>query len=158
MGSLTSGYGAIRVRDDIGTTEVMSCYHIDFHLQSSSSYRNDNLFLPCTPSQYISLIKAETEFLDVIGTKVLRVFLLAIYSQSPLLTDFTTPPPPQQKWFEIGLQCKQENRKFENSQDYAQKPQRNFTFMNSESGCSWIIIAFGDYRRKKGRYSPTSFL
>ncbi len=35
---------------------------------------------------------SEAEFLEVIGTKVLRVFFLAI--QSPLQTDFTPPPPP----------------------------------------------------------------
>jgi hypothetical protein len=34
--------------------------------------------------------RPEAEFLDVVGTKVLRVFLLA-YSQSPLLTNFTEP-------------------------------------------------------------------
>jgi hypothetical protein len=41
----------------------------------------------------------EAEFMDAIGTKVLRVFLLA------LLTDFT-PSPLEQKWFETGLYCK----------------------------------------------------
>ncbi len=35
---------------------------------------------------------AEAEFLDIIGTKLLRVFLLAIQSQSPLLTEFYSPP------------------------------------------------------------------
>ncbi len=41
----------------------------------------------------------EALFLDVIGTKDLRVFLLC-YSQSPLLRDFTLPPsPPEQNWF-----------------------------------------------------------
>jgi hypothetical protein len=43
----------------------------------------------------------EAEFLDVIGKKVLRVFLL--YLKSLLLTDFTPPPPLEQKWFETGL-------------------------------------------------------
>jgi hypothetical protein len=38
--------------------------------------------------------KTEAEFLDVIGTKVLRVFLLAIF-QSLLPTDFIL----EQKWF-----------------------------------------------------------
>jgi hypothetical protein len=48
------------------------------------------------------LSSSEAEFLDVIGTKVLRVFLLC-YLQSPILADFTplppSPPPPSK----IGL-------------------------------------------------------
>jgi len=65
----------------------------------------------------------ETEFLDVIGTKVLWVFLLAI--------------PREQKWFENAFVCNASivygNLKSENSHDYAKKPQRNCTFMNSAS-------------------------
>jgi hypothetical protein len=74
---------------------------------------------------------SEAEFLDVIGTKVLRVFLLAIHI-SPLLTDFTPllpppPPPPLSKsGFELVCYVNNvyENIKSENSQDYAQKPQQ----------------------------------
>jgi hypothetical protein len=55
------------------------------------------------PVQYIHILKSpEVEFLDVIGTKVLRVFLLAI-SQSHLLAVFNLTPPPRQKLFETGL-------------------------------------------------------
>jgi hypothetical protein len=56
--------------------------------------------------------------------------------KSHLLPDFTLPPPPEQKWFEMVFNVKivYGNLKSENSQDYAQKPQRNFTFMNSASG------------------------
>ncbi len=65
----------------------------------------------------------EAAFLDVIETKILTVFLLAI--------------PLEQKWFEIAFVCNANivygNLKSENSQDYAQKPQRNCTFMNSAS-------------------------
>ncbi len=39
----------------------------------------------------------EAEFLVVIGTKVLRVFLLAIYSHAPLPMDFTPLPPTPSK-------------------------------------------------------------
>ncbi len=42
--------------------------------------------------------RPEAEFLDVSGTKVLRVFLLC-YSHWPLLTYFTPSPPLLQKWF-----------------------------------------------------------
>ncbi len=49
----------------------------------------------------------EAEFLDIIGTKILRVFFLPIHSHpTPLLKDFLSPPPPptfEQKWFGTGL-------------------------------------------------------
>jgi hypothetical protein len=37
-----------------------------------------------------ALATIETEFLDVIGTKILRVFVLASHSHLPLLTEFET--------------------------------------------------------------------
>ncbi len=52
----------------------------------------------------LSLIPAEAEFLDVIGTKVFRVFLLAIHSH--LYQRILLPPPHnplEQKWFESSL-------------------------------------------------------
>ncbi len=59
------------------------------------------------------------------------------YSQSPLLTEFSPPPSLEKKWFETGLynnvNIVYANLKSENSQDYAQKPQRNCTFTNSAS-------------------------
>jgi hypothetical protein len=39
-----------------------------------------------------------------------------------------------------GLKNPYRNFKSENSQDYAQKPQRNFTFMNSASGYNHSIL------------------
>ncbi len=114
---------------------------------------------PPPPLQFLndSVISGspEAEFLDVIGTKVLRVFLLAIHShlyfldvigtkvlrvflldiQSHLYYRFYsyTPPPP----FETSLLYKHcivyRNLKSENSQDYARKPQRNCTFVSSAS-------------------------
>ncbi len=50
------------------------------------------------------------------------------------------PPPPEQKWVETGLQCKNFTvyGKSENSQDYAQEPERNCTSMNSASGVEWV--------------------
>ncbi len=57
--------------------------------------------------------------------------------QSTLLTGFTLTPF-EKKWFELKLVCNVNivygNLKSENSQDYAQKPQQNFMFMNSASG------------------------
>ncbi len=88
------------------------------------------------------------EFVDVIGTKVLRVFLLAI--QSPLLTDFTPSLPPLMSKSGLKLVCNKiivnRNLKSENSQVYAQKPQQNCTFTNSASvfcnlpAIGWIIL------------------
>ncbi len=79
--------------------------------------------LICT-LQY-NIMSTEAEFLDVIGTKV---FLLAIHSHL-------------YKWILLSplkLVCYVNivygNLKSENSQDYAHKPQRNCTFMNSASG------------------------
>ncbi len=58
------------------------------------------------------------------------------YSQSSLLKKFTPPPPPPAKvgwnWF-FDVNIVYGKLKSENSQDYAQQPQRNCTFMNSAS-------------------------
>jgi hypothetical protein len=47
----------------------------------------------------------EAEFLDVIGTKILRVFLHAIHSHlyKRILHPHPPPAPREQKWLEIGL-------------------------------------------------------
>ena len=78
---------------------------------------------------------AEAEFLNVIGTKVWRVFLLAIHSHlcSRIL------PSPQSG---LKLVCNVNIvdgylNKSENSQDYTQKPQRNCTMYIHEFGF-WI--------------------
>ncbi len=86
-----------------------------------------------------------TEFLDVIGKKVLCFFLLAF--QSPLLTDFNPPPPPPWlkvfwNWF-CNVSFVFWNLKSENSQDYAQKPQQNCTFMNLAS--VFLLVACPGY-------------
>ncbi len=62
----------------------------------------------------------EAEFLDVTWTTVFKSFP-PCYSQSPLLTDYTPPPPPLEQ-NGLKLFC-DENLKSENSQDYAQKHQ-----------------------------------
>jgi hypothetical protein len=79
----------------------------------------------------ISSLQVEAEFLDVIRTKVLRVFLLAIHSHLYYITDFTPPPSTIKLVFNV-----HRNLKSENSQDYVQKPQRNCTFKNSASRLS----------------------
>jgi hypothetical protein len=78
-------------------------------------------------------IQPEAVFLDVVGEKVLRVFLFTVtsqcYSQSPLHAPnkFTPPPPPLSK-SGLKLVCNvnivDRNLKSENSQDCAQKPQQ----------------------------------
>ncbi len=80
------------------------------------------------------VVSPEAEFWDVIGT---RVFLLAFHGHLYQQILLSLPPPPsQQKWFETGYNVNivYVNLKAVNSQDYAQKPQRNCTFMNSASG------------------------
>jgi hypothetical protein len=59
------------------------------------------------------------------------------YSQSPILKDFTPPPP----------------LKSENSQDYSQKPQRICMFMNLASGRSATVKTTF---KKQPRYSLTA--
>jgi hypothetical protein len=51
-------------------------------------------------------MRREAEFLEVIGTKGFRVFLLA-----PLLTDFTPPPPPPGGGVKFFLKKKKKKRK-----------------------------------------------
>ncbi len=46
-------------------------------------------------------VEPEVELLDIIGTKVLRVFLLGILTSSNGF--YSPPPPPEQNWFETGL-------------------------------------------------------
>ncbi len=82
---------------------------------------------------------SEAEFLDVTGTKVLRVFLLSIHTDTSI-TDFT-PLLPRAKviwnWFVMCTVHSTSNLKSENPQNYAQKPERNCMFMNSASVLSY---------------------
>ncbi len=86
----------------------------------------------CAPPQ-----SPEAEFLDVIGTKVFKVFFLAIHCHIS-----TNGSPPSLSKSGLKLVCKHcnGNLKSKNSQDYAQKPQQNCTFMNSVSGCANFSI------------------
>jgi hypothetical protein len=68
----------------------------------------------------------EAEFLDVIGTKVLRVFLLANHNH---------PFIPSKSGLKMVLNenIVYGNLKYENTQEYAQKPQQTCTLMNLAS-------------------------
>jgi hypothetical protein len=74
--------------------------------------------------------------MDVIGTKAFRVFLLAIHSH--------LYSGPSKSCFKLVSHVNIVFGKFkpENSQDYAQNPQRNCTFMNSASVCYSAIGRF----------------
>ncbi len=76
----------------------------------------------------------EAKFLDVIGTKVLGIFLLAIHSH--LNYGFYSPLPLGKSVLKLvsNVNIVYGNLNPENSQEYAQKPQRHCTFMNSTSG------------------------
>ncbi len=69
------------------------------------------------------------------------------YSQSPLLTDY--PPPPSKSGLKLvsNINIVHGNLKSENSQDYAQKSQRNSTFMNSafEQNINILLLIFTCY-------------
>ncbi len=69
----------------------------------------------------------EAEFLD----KSLKSFP-SCYSQPLLLTDFT--PSKSGLKLVCNVNIVNGNLKSENSQDYAQKPRQNCTFINSASG------------------------
>jgi hypothetical protein len=73
----------------------------------------------------------ETEFLDVTGTKVLRVFLLAFYSHF-YYRILLTPLSKSGLKLICNVDILYGNLQSENSQDYAQRPQRNCK--NSASG------------------------
>ncbi len=86
----------------------------------------------CKQSDSVVTVKCQLSFWEdekVIGTRVLRVFLLAIHSHLYQRILLPPPPPPEQKWFETV--CNENfvygNLKSENFQDYVQKPQRNCT-------------------------------
>jgi hypothetical protein len=104
-----------------------------------------------------ALCLLEAELLDEIQTKVLRVFLLAIHSQlnsfalwfSFLQTHATSYSSYISATVLYTIKEKEGKNdrktytlpfKSENSQDYAQKPQRNFTFMNSAPGRSFTLL------------------
>ncbi len=73
----------------------------------------------------------EAEFLDVTGTKVLRVFLLAFHSHF-YYRILLIPLSKSGLKLICNVDILYGNLKSENSQDYAQRPQRNCT--NSASG------------------------
>jgi hypothetical protein len=76
----------------------------------------------------------EAKFLDVIGTKKSHEFSSLLFTVTST-TDFT-PLPLSESCLKLAcnLNTVYGNLKSENSQDYAQKRQRNCTFMNSASG------------------------
>jgi hypothetical protein len=106
--------------------------------------------------------KAEAEFLDEIQTKLLRVFLLGIHSLQQLCLRFiflqthaTSYNYCKGEWVLYGLRNPYRNLKFENSQDYAQKPQRDCMFMNTASGVSSCCVGCRlQGRRRRGHVDP----
>ncbi len=105
-----------------------------------------------------ALYTPEAAFFDEIQTKVLRVFLLVIHSHlysfawdfyffklmqphtifySSVTVHFKGERRKSWKPYSLpyGLRNSYRNLKSENTQDYAQKPKRNWMFMNSASAC-----------------------
>ncbi len=87
--------------------------------------------------------------------KVLRDFP-PCYSQSPLLMDFIPSPHLSKSGLKLvwNVNTVHRNLKSENSQDYAQKPQRNCTFMNlasdklsPQSACGRCYINKWQYKK-----------
>jgi hypothetical protein len=79
-------------------------------------------------------LQPESKFLDVIGKKSFRCFLLAIHSH--LYLRILLPPKSGLKLV-CNVNIVYGNLTSENSYDYAQKPQQNYTFMNSASAYAW---------------------
>ncbi len=103
-------------------TNMLKCWTV--RLQSNT----------CWHEKLPGLVYPEAEFLEVIGTKVLRVFLLAIHRH--LYQRSYSPTALRKSGLKLvcNVNIVYRNLMSENSQDYAQKPQRNCTFMNSPSG------------------------
>jgi hypothetical protein len=84
---------------------------------------------------------SEAEFLDVVGTKFIRFFLLAIHRHLPLLKYFIplSPPPPRSQ-SGLKLVCNvnivYENLKSEKSQDYAQAETSTKFYIHEFGFCS----------------------
>jgi hypothetical protein len=72
-------------------------------------------------------VTPETEFLDVIGTKVVRAFLLAIHSHLYLRILLSPPLSKSGLKTVCNVNIVHENLQSDNSQDYAQKPKQNCT-------------------------------
>ncbi len=126
-------------------TGLLVCYPYTPHLQHSATGPGPSS--SCT-LLYLFFSYPEAEFLDEIQTKVLRAFLLT-FQKSPLYNfalrflflqthgifySFYSVTPVKEKGgksvrkphsFPYGLRNPYRNIKFENSQDYALKPQRN---------------------------------
>ncbi len=98
----------------------------------------------------------EAAFSEVFGTKVLRVFLLTIHIHLYCTNGFYSPPPTPSALSKCGLKLVWTvnivygNLKFENSQDFAQKSQRNCTFLNSASG--FFSCCGHDLERERERW------
>ncbi len=121
---IQSGWGAAQCRGRIlghNWDKSLKCFPPCY---SQSPILRD--FIPHQQKWFEHFIrKPQAEFLDIIGTKVLSVFLLAIYSH--LYLEILSPTSKS------GLNILYGNLKSENSQDYAQKPQQSCTFMKSAS-------------------------
>ncbi len=83
------------------------------------------------------------EFLVLFGKKIFlenSSFFFTLISNNV----FYPPPPPPPRQSGLKLVCNVNivygNLKSENSQDYAKKPQRNCTFMNSASALTTLTI------------------
>jgi hypothetical protein len=107
---------------------------------------------------YYCTVQLEAEFLDEIQTKV---FLLVIHSYKYIFalriiflqthatsyrfysSDMYTVKEKGRKPYPLsyGLNNPYRNLKYENSQDYAQKPQRNCTFINLASESTTPLVA-----------------
>ncbi len=88
----------------------------------------------------ISTVSSEAEFLDVIETKSSKFSSLLFKITST--NGFYSVPPLSKS--DLKLVCNVNivygNLKSENSEDYAQKPQRNCPLMNSASGLFTIHV------------------
>ncbi len=89
----------------------------------------------------LPLEQTEAEFLEIIGSSEFSSLLFTVTSNNELSPPVFYSLLPLSK-SGLKLVCKvnivYRNHKSQNSQDYAQKPQRNCTFMNSVSGATYV--------------------
>ncbi len=105
-------------------TKIKPAGSLSSRQQDRPSFWASPLAFGFTVETYLRLLRPNSWTL--LGKKSQEFSLLLTVTSAK---EFFSPPPLEQKWDETGIW----KFKSKNSQDYAQKPQQNYTFMNLAS-------------------------